>query len=102
MNEEFKTISIVTPSLNQSQYLEQTIKSVLDQAGNFKIEYIIADGGSTDKSVEIIKKYDQLLKNNQYPIKCKGIEFKWWSEVDDGQTQALNKGFKNSKKKGSL
>lgn len=90
-------ISIVTPSFNQGQFIEETIKSVLGQAGNFYIDYIIADGGSTDKSVEIIKKYDELIKNNQYPIKCKGVEMRWWSKKDKGQTNALNEGFKIAK-----
>ena len=85
--------TIVTPSLNQGRFIEQTLKSVLDQVGNFYIDYIIADGGSTDRSVEIIKKYDKLIKEKKYPIKCQGIELRWWSESDKGQTQALNKGF---------
>lgn len=89
--------TIVTPSYNQGQYIEQTIKSVLDQAGDFFIDYIIADGGSTDNSVEIIKKYDKLLKNNLYPIKCNGLEFRWWSKKDKGQSDAINQGFKIAK-----
>lgn len=89
--------TIVTPSYNQGQYIEQTIKSVLDQAGDFFIDYIIADGGSTDKSVEIIKKYDNLLKNGLYPIKCNGIELHWWSKKDKGQSDAINQGFKIAK-----
>jgi glycosyltransferase involved in cell wall biosynthesis len=88
------TVSIITPSCNQGQFIEQTIKSVLSQEGDFKIEYIVADGGSTDQTVEIIKKYDELLKKNQYPIKCKGIEFHWWSKKDKGQSDAINQGFK--------
>ena len=87
-------ISIITPSLNQGQFIEQTIKSVLFQAGNFYIDYIIVDGGSIDNSIDIIKKYDLLIKNNKYSIKCYGIKFRWFSKKDKGQTNALNKGFK--------
>ena len=89
--------SIITPSYNQGQFIEETIKSVLSQEGNFFIDYIIADGGSTDNSVEVIKKYDQLLKNGEYPVKCRGIEYRWWSREDKGQSNAINQGFKVAK-----
>ncbi|MCP4762152.1 MAG: glycosyltransferase [archaeon] len=69
-------ISILTPSYNQGEYIEVNIKSVLNQSyPNF--EHIIIDGGSTDNTVEILKKYPHL---------------KWVSESDEGQSDALNKG----------
>lgn len=86
------TFSIVTPSYNQGQYLEKTIQSVLQQAGDFFIDYIIADGGSTDESVAVIKKYEELLHTGAYPIQCKGITYRWWSKKDKGQSDAINQG----------
>lgn len=71
-------ISIVTPSYNQGQFIEETIRSVLLQ-GYPNLEYIIIDGGSTDNSVDIIKKYSPWLTY-------------WVSEPDRGQSHAINKG----------
>ena len=93
MGKPSKTITIVTPSYNQGQFIEQTIKSVLSQAGNFYIDYIISDNTSTDQSLEIIKKYDQLLKNKLFPIKCLGINYHWWLRENQGQTYGINKSF---------
>ncbi len=75
-------ITIITPSYNQSQYIEETILSVLMQ-GYPNLEYIIIDGGSTDGSVEIIKKYASYLSY-------------WESEPDRGQSHAINKGWKRA------
>ena len=73
-------ISIVTTNYNTDKYLEQTIQSVLNQKGDFELEYIITDGGSTDNSLDIIKKYKDRLK--------------YISEKDKGQSDGINKGLK--------
>lgn len=89
----YPIVSIITASFNQGCFIEETIQSVLSQEGDFYLDYIVMDGGSTDNSVEIIKKYAQLLRENKYPLKCKGIEYRWTSGQDRGQSEAINKGF---------
>jgi glycosyltransferase involved in cell wall biosynthesis len=88
------TISVVTPSYNQGCFLSETIESVIGQAGDFQIDYIIVDGASTDNSVEIIRHYEQLLNNGTWLVKCRGIRYRWISEADTGQANALMKGFR--------
>src|SRR4030065_1321205 len=89
-------VSVVTPSYNQGRYIEETIKSVLSQEGDFRIEYLVMDGGSSDNSVEVIKKYDRLLKEGRWPVKSLGITYSWVSEKDKGQSDAINKGFRQA------
>ena len=94
MNGNKPVLSIVTPSYNQGEFLTETIESVISQAGEFHIDYIIVDGGSTVNSVDVIKRYDALLQDGRFPINCSGITIRWMSEKDKGQTDALIKGFR--------
>ena len=80
--DEYPKITLVTPSFNQGEFIEETIRSILLQ--NYpNLEYIIIDGGSTDNTIEIIKKYEKHLTY-------------WISEKDNGQSDAINKGLKIS------
>lgn len=74
-------ISIVTPTYNSEEYLEECIKSIMAQTNN-DYEHIIVDGGSTDRTLDIIKKYEK-----QYPMR-------WISEKDKGMYDAIAKGFR--------
>lgn len=81
-------ISIITPSYNQAEYLEDAICSVLAQATNLdsksQIEYLVVDGGSTDGSLDVIQRYADQIS--------------WWiSEPDCGQANAINKGIRHSR-----
>jgi glycosyltransferase involved in cell wall biosynthesis len=111
-------LTIVTPSFNQGIFIDQTIRSVIFQKGPFYIDYIIVDGNSTDHSVEIIKNNEQeLLQHTQSKeienltfrvnidgqtpyLNCLGVSYRWMSEPDKGQIDAITKGLKLAK--GSL
>lgn len=75
-------ISIVTPSFNQARYIKRTIDSVLDQQGDFELDYRVLDGGSTDGTIEILQSY--------------GDRLTWVSESDRGQVDAINKGLRSA------
>lgn len=87
MTDDLPLVSIVTPSYQQAEFIEDTILSVKDQT-YANIEHIVIDGGSTDGTVEILKRYE------------KTYSMSWISEPDEGQADAINKGL--SKAKGQL
>lgn len=73
-------ISIVTPSFNHARFIERTIDSVISQRGDFELDYRVHDGGSTDGTLEILRRYESRLR--------------WTSERDGGQVDAINKGLR--------
>lgn len=89
-------ISIITPSYNQALFLEKTILSIWRQEGDFELEHIVVDGGSTDNTLDILKKYERLYHEGRFEFKCKKFTFFWSSEPDNGQSHAINKGFERS------
>lgn len=73
-------VTVVTPSYNQGEFVERTVRSVLSQRGPFDLEYLVIDGGSTDRTLEVLRPFQDRLQVI--------------SEKDRGQSDAINKGFR--------
>ena len=72
--------TIVTPSFNQGTFIERTVDSVLSQEGDFELEYLVVDGGSTDGTLDVLRRHGERLR--------------WTSGPDRGQSAAINRGFR--------
>jgi glycosyltransferase involved in cell wall biosynthesis len=83
---------IVTPVLNGEKFLDQTVLSVVSQAGPFTIRYHIQDGGSKDRTLEILARWKSRLTGD-FPVVCDGIEFSFASAPDRGLYDAVARGF---------
>jgi glycosyltransferase involved in cell wall biosynthesis len=89
-------LTIVTPSYNQAPFIGETIRSVLTQAGDFEVEYLVMDGGSTDGSVDIIRSYAEQVACGHWDVRCAGLTMTWVSRRDGGQSDAINQGLRHA------
>ncbi|MEK7628438.1 MAG: glycosyltransferase [Patescibacteria group bacterium] len=85
--------SIVTPSYNMETWISRTIESIVTQEGDFELEYILADGNSTDRTVALFEEYRARIERKELPVRCRQITMKSFSEKDSGTFDAINKGF---------
>jgi glycosyltransferase involved in cell wall biosynthesis len=85
-------LTIVTPIFNGSRFLDETILSVVTQAGDFRIRYHVQDAGSTDDTVSKLQDWASRLRNG-FPLLCQGIEFTYASEPDLGLYDGINRAF---------
>ncbi len=90
---QLPVIYIVTPCMNAAGTIDQTIISVLSQAGGFCIRYHIQDGGSTDGTLEKLAQWKERLAKDSFPLCCRNVVFTFASEQDQGMYDALQKGF---------
>ena len=85
-------ILIVTPTFNSARFLDETIVSVVSQSGDFHLRYHIQDGGSTDATMRIVRRWDRLLRSGFFPVLCASLVFTYDSRPDGGMYQAINRG----------
>ncbi len=88
-------IYLVTPCFNAVDTIDQTIQSIVSQAGNFTIRYHVQDGGSTDGTLDKLELWSRRLKDNLFPLQCNNLVFTYQSSPDQGMYDALIKGFNN-------
>lgn len=89
-------ISVIVPSFNQGQFIGRTVESILSQKGDFEVECIVCDGGSTDDTKEVLKEFERKIDDGKYKNLNKGITLSWVSKKDNGQSDAINQGLKKS------
>jgi len=88
--------SIVVPSFNQAQFVAESVESILSQQGDFEIECLVFDGGSTDGTVEVLKSIEAKLAAGQYNANKERPTLFWVSQKDKGQSDAINQGLKKA------
>ncbi len=80
---------VVTPVLNGDRFISATLESILSQAGDFFIDYLIKDAGSSDQTLSILQKVGRQIESGRYPMRCSGIRFRVESLPDRGLYDAL-------------
>jgi glycosyltransferase involved in cell wall biosynthesis len=88
--------TVVTPSLNKAQFVSETLESVLSQEGDFELEYFVCDGGSTDGTVELLRRAEREFQEGKWKGRNRGISFSWSSAPDGGQAAAINAGLRRA------
>lgn len=92
-NNNKNKFSIITPTYNSQRFIRETIESVINQKGEFSIEYTIIDNCSTDQTRQIVEEYIDLLESDKFPIKCNGVYIKFISGRDSSMYEAIKNGF---------
>jgi glycosyltransferase involved in cell wall biosynthesis len=85
--------SIVTPAFNSDRFIAETIESIISQRGDFEIEYVVVDGGSTDGTMAIVRSYQEAVAGGTFRLHCKSVVMRSISEPDTGMYDAIAKGF---------
>lgn len=85
--------SIVTPAYNMERWATETIESVLSQEGDFEIEYIVVDDGSSDGTANLARRYEARVKDGMYQVRCRKITMEVISQTNTGMYEAINRGF---------
>ncbi|MCK4824281.1 glycosyltransferase, partial [bacterium] len=85
--------TIITPSFNSQRFIRETVESVINQKGDFAIEYIVVDNCSTDQTRQIVEEYIDLLESGKFSLKCKSVCIEFLSGKDSSMYEAIQKGF---------
>lgn len=85
------TMYVITPCRNAEETINETISSIVNQAGDFHIRYHVQDAQSSDRTISILEKWKNLLGSGNFPISCLGVEFSYRSEKDNGLYDGISK-----------
>jgi hypothetical protein len=93
---QHRLFTVITPVLNGDAFIATTIESILSQQGDFFIDYLIKDAGSTDQTISIALEYQERVRAGEYPLRCSGIRFRVVSKPDKGLYDGLKFAFETT------